>query len=1299
MPPGLGAPVVPGVVDSSDPDLDEDRPSKSGKRRGQTSPTARRAEKPITLADLQRLLQEQSAQIQTHQEQQIKAAISDIQRTTGAQIQAVQSEVQRHGDYIDQLRDQGEKIEARLLALEAGGAGSLPERGREGDSRKNLMIFGGWGPDTHRDVLLAELKEMLQKVDCLKHFDDLFTTGPRRGNALGLVTQYPGEAEGELKRKMIGIAQTIRAANLRADNMQLDKNLWASLSKTKLERLRSSHAGKLKRLTLEVNSQEKQHIDVEWNAGSVWLRGTLIGSSTRTKPAGVVVCEGKTPQSWLDVTTTSRLLGCSEADLQAECANFEISDRPEPCEHTRTQVQTTPGSSLPEGHNSPEHQMIRILSWNIGGKPVQDALKAIEVTSSLADSIACFQELPRTQAGWQTTIIQDHFTLVQFRDDLRQWRGNGVMYRTGEFTCLRRKANHVGTWVKLRHTKTQAELWVGSARLSTGVTDDVVAEETQELLQLRPPRPNAAVLMADFNTKLCWSAGAGSRGHVRPTTGRADHLVTELEGRGDNGTFPRADRGDPEREADRLMVLRSRGFPLPTSTSRRKPSEKSEETTIASTSASVLRLRDGGIVSGQIPSTPSLDQETLMRLARDYTIPKPGTRYHDPPEVKTLYRQAKKSGTERAWKLAHKARRTAHDLWHRQKLERASQRNWKDYRELKQDRLGSTWAVHMSEEAFNKGKEPLQWTVDHFRSLFTEPGAQGLPEWQRDTKASEPFSMSELVEAVKKGKNGKAVGADLTSFELLKGLMQDGPTAEALLEWMEDIRQGRLIPREWLHTIVTLLPKVANPAGSEDLRPISLGSAIGKVYGTMLLRRTRAALQPAGPEQCSHSGRQTADYVFAAIRSFQLETEWRWGLHWVKLDIRKAFDSLNRAKALDYLRKALPESMHLEYKSWRQLLTPGHATVRTPWGEGHINQTRGIRQGAVESPWLFSVAMELSLHEAQAEEGWPRRIGAAPDLQLGELLFMDDSIIWAGDQKELLAKYHILKGCLEKWGLTVNPKKTAYYASPHATERQPLLLEGAQVVPKESLEVMGIALSIPLRPASLMDSALAKARKKHFANRGMLECRTPLKERLKMFTSTVGGAALWYSSAAPPSPQALGAVNSLQLELVSRMAGFRRRSSETWLEFHTRSRRAARQLLVSHEQPRWSTLWLQRYWNYKGHVARGNAREQPPASSVIDGFRTYQWWKQQQRLAEGLRHPASFYPYLSNDELRLNRAARCEDWRQLAMDPVAWRQAEAEWLRREDVSWTRGRQLALTGGAPLTPSTHPSLAIRESGDE
>ena len=115
---------------------------------------------------------------------------------------------------------------------------------------------------------------------------------------------------------MIKIAQAVREANLHSENMQSDKNLWASLSKSRVERLRSSHAGKLKRMLMEIDPTLRDHMDVEWNAGSLWLRGVLLGSATRSKPVGATIAEGKVPQAWVDLTTAGRVIGCSESDLR-----------------------------------------------------------------------------------------------------------------------------------------------------------------------------------------------------------------------------------------------------------------------------------------------------------------------------------------------------------------------------------------------------------------------------------------------------------------------------------------------------------------------------------------------------------------------------------------------------------------------------------------------------------------------------------------------------------------------------------------------------------------------------------------------------------------------------------------------------------------------------------------------------------------------------------------------------------------------------------------------------------------------
>ena len=275
----------------------------------------------MTLEDLQSLLQQQSDTLARSQAREIRAAVTELREATTAELRGIRTELTRHSDYISQLRDQGEKLEARVQALEAqktdGSTAYFGSASGEGGHQKNLVIFGGWDADTHKSDLLPELKELLGRIGVVDRFEDIFTTGPRRGHAMGLVKWPAGQSDQELKRQIIKLVQDIRGAAMAGKTMPLGKTLWAALSKTKLERLRAGHAGKAKRLVLEMNASEKHAMDVEWGAGSVWMRAQLVASATRAAPKGAEVKPGKAPGSWIDVPHIARMLGMA-ADTLAE---------------------------------------------------------------------------------------------------------------------------------------------------------------------------------------------------------------------------------------------------------------------------------------------------------------------------------------------------------------------------------------------------------------------------------------------------------------------------------------------------------------------------------------------------------------------------------------------------------------------------------------------------------------------------------------------------------------------------------------------------------------------------------------------------------------------------------------------------------------------------------------------------------------------------------------------------------------------------------------------------------------------
>ena len=180
--------------------------------------------------------------------------------------------------------------------------------------------------------------------------------------------------------------------------------------------------------------------------------------------------------------------------------------------------------------------------WRKAGREVDSAIFAL-------------QELPRVQPGWRTTYVEER-TILQYRGE-DQWRGNGVCFRTGAYEPLRRKANNLGVWVRLRDVGSGREFWVCSARLSTGVSDDVTAEEMRQVLRCRPPTTLPSIVLADFNTQLKWTSAAGPLSQVLPSSGRADFLCSEVERQGYTFHAPLRNQWDTPDEMlweDRLMV-------------------------------------------------------------------------------------------------------------------------------------------------------------------------------------------------------------------------------------------------------------------------------------------------------------------------------------------------------------------------------------------------------------------------------------------------------------------------------------------------------------------------------------------------------------------------------------------------------------------------------------------------------------------------------------------------------------------------------------------------------------------------
>ena len=286
----------------------------------------------------------------------------------------------------------------------------------------------------------------------------------------------------------------------------------------------------------------------------------------------------------------------------------------------------------------------------------------------------------------------------------------------------------------------------------------------------------------------------------------------------------------------------------------------------------------------------------------------------------------------------------------------------------------------------------------------------------------------------------------------------------------------------------------------------------------MLLERSRSALTYSGPFQNMGTGRQTIDHVWTIVRLVALEQEWRYGIWLLKLDIAKAFDSLNRGRFLQRLREKM--GCCGELRSWWQMFEHTEAGLATSWGESAVPMSSGIRQGSIESPQFFSTAMDWIVKDV------------AEGLGFAESAFVDGCILWNGTKSRLSTRAQQLIDEIALWGLQVNADKSQVYHRPFPKESGALQVGEHMVVPDDRLDVMGVPFKVGISPKHALQPILAWTTGKFWAMKHLVRARTPLKGRLQLIQKVMSATALWCAGAIHPDKQALQSINLLQSQLV-----------------------------------------------------------------------------------------------------------------------------------------------------------------------
>ena len=191
-------------------------------------------------------------------EQLRQQGLQDLKTATFKELGALKKDVRKHGDFIEQLRDQ-HAMDQRIKALEEKGPAASTTA--SGPGRPNLLILAGWPHDTAKDTLLAELQQMPPAVGFVAHLRRvlLHRTSSRFRDGVpdhGCIREWTATQAQDDSR---GAADAgLRAASM--EHMEPGKTLRATLGKPPHERLVSNHAGKTKQHRSDAQEQARDGI-------------------------------------------------------------------------------------------------------------------------------------------------------------------------------------------------------------------------------------------------------------------------------------------------------------------------------------------------------------------------------------------------------------------------------------------------------------------------------------------------------------------------------------------------------------------------------------------------------------------------------------------------------------------------------------------------------------------------------------------------------------------------------------------------------------------------------------------------------------------------------------------------------------------------------------------------------------------------------------------------------------------------------------------------------------------------------
>ncbi|CAH2092277.1 unnamed protein product [Euphydryas editha] len=329
-------------------------------------------------------------------------------------------------------------------------------------------------------------------------------------------------------------------------------------------------------------------------------------------------------------------------------------------------------------------------------------------------------------------------------------------------------------------------------------------------------------------------------------------------------------------------------------------------------------------------------------------------------------------------------------------------------------------------QLYTSSRAPVPKAANDKRAKLTRHYTEDIPD----------VSLYEIRGALKQLKNNKAPGDDGITTELLKA--GGKPVLVALQQLFDSVINTGSTPEAWSRSVVVLFFKKGDKTQLKNYRPIALLSHVYKLFSRVLTNRLTRRLddfQP--PEQAGfRKGYSTIDHIHTLRQVIQKTEEYNLPLCVAYVDYEKAFDSIETWAVLESLQRCQIDYRYIE--ALKCVYNAATMKVRIHDSSTNpIHVQRGVRQGDVISPKLFTAALEdvFKLME------WKGRGININGEHLSHLRFADDIVILAESLEELGIMLSDLNSASQRVGLKMNMDKTKIMSNVHVTP-VPVVVDG-----------------------------------------------------------------------------------------------------------------------------------------------------------------------------------------------------------------------------------------------------------------